>query len=84
MATEFDEWATRFERREGVESYDYKTQRTKRVTLPPKCMYPVKEGPHKVAHLVDAKFRSLDGYPTCKKHSTNNVRPAWRGYIEGA
>jgi hypothetical protein len=72
--SEFDEWAKRFE-----------ASTTPRGRLvPAQCMYPVKEGPHKVAHLVKATTRSADGYPSCKQHKNNRVRAAWRGYVEGA
>lgn len=77
--TEFDEWAKQFE------SWSYRGEsRTDEKAMPAKCVYPVKEGPHKVAHLITAHHRSIDGYPVCQHHAHQAVRPAWRGYVEGA
>ena len=73
--SEFDEWAERFER---LPATDWRKER------PPICMFPMNEGPHKVACQEEAHHRSNDGYPVCRYHTRMPVRPAWRGYIEGA
>jgi hypothetical protein len=82
MSTEFDEWAKRFESREVVAGYKDGLPQVEEI--PPRCLYPMTEGPHQVAHGVPALHRSKDGYPVCKRHIKNEVRPAWRGYVEGA
>lgn len=72
--TEFDEWAKRFEAQPATSFRD---------ATPPRCMYAVREGPHKRACLDDAFHRSA-GLPVCSKHRGRDVRKGWRGYIEGA
>lgn len=81
-ATEFDEWAKQFE--PGYREEWDSNGRSHTVNVPAKCMYPVTEGPHKVAHRITAHHRSIDGYPVCQHHAHKPVRPAWRGYVEGA
>lgn len=85
--SEFDEWAKRFEFKQVLDEWDAANSRYTYKQVPldePKCMYPMKEGPHKVAHLVKATTRSVDGYPACSQHARREIRKAWRGYVEGA
>jgi hypothetical protein len=49
-----------------------------------KCMYALREGPHKVAHRATADYLSKDGYPACQDHADVQIRPGWRGYVRGA
>lgn len=85
--SEFDEWAKRFEFKLVPGEWDKENHcyTLRQEPLDPMtCMYPLREGPHKVAHLADARYRSVDGYPACEQHRHRRIRPAWRGYVEGA
>lgn len=75
--SEFDEWAKSFEPRTSGQGKEI-------VNHPAKCMYAVREGPHKRACLEDAPFRSLGDLPVCARHQLGNVRHSWKGYVQGA
>lgn len=73
--SEFDKWMERFEKvpaRHGIPAQ------------PAKCMYPEREGPHKKACLAPATRRSPDRCPVCQDHAGIDIRPLWRGSVEGA
>ena len=48
-----------------------------------KCLFPEREGPHKVACCEPATTRSKDRLPACKRHRNFNMKKEWRGYFEG-
>lgn len=76
MSNEFDDWAKRFE---AQPADDYRRMEAQ----PARCMYAVREGPHKTACNETAISRS-NGYPVCRRHISRDVRSSWRGYMEGA
>lgn len=47
-----------------------------------KCVYPLVEGPHKVACRDSATGLSSDGYPTCPEHTDEPLRKEWKGFIK--